>query len=1166
MKNKTNKTQKPGYLVFGAIVIALVAILLIYFVMIMLGLVQVSKNHIVITTESADKMYDGESLTTDEDSWEIVEGALLSGHRIEAKVIGSQTEPGESDNIIAVTIYDSAGADVTNTYEIEYHLGKLAVHGKRLEFYSGSAQKYYDGEPLHCDEWGFIEKNSEELLPGHVYTAYCSGQLTNIDQIDNELKVTITDKATGKDVTSYYDIVVHTGTLTVAPRRLVVSFNVEGDVGSEGGDINTRGVLISGNTLEGHEVKWEPIGTDIAGISIDTIFVYVVDENGNDVTEYYEIVYPVGDLTLQNPETFFPNIPENLYDINQYRDIFDSLDEEKKKELMALLGDTSSLEGLPPEVAALALMPIYKVVSNTSGTVYLRLQSYGDFDGNDWSDPPVHNGVTPYLYSQAALSANNLPKSQMRIKPLFDGLNYILPYYYQSGDYSINDYNDCFNLVVPEVDKYYNTTYIPYQYSYGNKYTVPSTLDSSFSSYSAYVYNNYLNIDEELKAELLRLASKYDTNPNMDGIQPLCTSNGRVLVSDVIGQVAAYIQGVATYDLSSFSNPDGDIIHFMTVSKKGVSQHFAAAATLLYRSLGIPARYVRGFATNAVAGEETVITALMERHWVEVFLDGFGWVQIDVTPAADGSGEGDGGSPGIGSSMEGSGSSENGDKSIFWIYPDDPDDKGTLYIREKSYGDFNNITGEWEKAKSLYIYDVIDPFTIANYALSGSGAGESRKLYISMLISNYPYMLPYYATEYQYTQKHDTHVEGTYRVDEKYQIGYTYYDYIAMGGNIKVTNAYSNIESGYAKMVAEQYLSVDARTLNGYTTSDGKHYKGINDIIDEQGWRNITDQYQLIKAVKEYVQNAAEYSLNFPKTPDGEDKVLFFLNDSKIGKCSHYATAGTLIFRALGIPARYTVGYKTTLSDTITYVKGSNAHAWVEVYVQGAGWVNIEVTGTARQTQGNNNQPQRFSITVPTPSYEKYYDKTPLTVPDNAQVVWAQFKGNGWTSSVENGRIKWTCHNAGQEGHWFYQDQVNVIDGLSITEISGDVLTKVTASMTIRDSSGNDVTARYNFNFTGTMEVKPIEVYVLSGSKHVEGMADGGIYNDTVTVTKVIGTIDGKLLDEGDGIVAEFFYNSSNTFNHYGIVDNEFDAVMKRGDELLRYYVIIPTFGKLEIT
>jgi transglutaminase-like putative cysteine protease len=54
-----------------------------------------------------------------------------------------------------------------------------------------------------------------------------------------------------------------------------------------------------------------------------------------------------------------------------------------------------------------------------------------------------------------------------------------------------------------------------------------------------------------------------------------------------------------------------------------------------------------------------------------------------------------------------------------------------------------------------------------------------------------------------------------------------------------------------------------------------------------------------------------------------------------------------MLFRALGIPARYTVGFfAEAKSGESVDVTAQNAHAWVEVYVDNIGWVYVEVTGS----------------------------------------------------------------------------------------------------------------------------------------------------------------------------------------------------------------------------
>lgn len=45
------------------------------------------------------------------------------------------------------------------------------------------------------------------------------------------------------------------------------------------------------------------------------------------------------------------------------------------------------------------------------------------------------------------------------------------------------------------------------------------------------------------------------------------------------------------------------------------------------------------------------------------------------------------------------------------------------------------------------------------------------------------------------------------------------------------------------------------------------------------------------------------------KLKNGEDFVNKFLNETKKGYCTHFASAAVLMFRYMGIPARYVEGY-----------------------------------------------------------------------------------------------------------------------------------------------------------------------------------------------------------------------------------------------------------------
>lgn len=88
------------------------------------------------------------------------------------------------------------------------------------------------------------------------------------------------------------------------------------------------------------------------------------------------------------------------------------------------------------------------------------------------------------------------------------------------------------------------------------------------------------------------------------------------------------------------------------------------------------------------------------------------------------------------------------------------------------------------------------------------------------------------------------------------------------------------------------------------------------------------------------------YTLKPPVMPEGKDFAEFFLSESKTGYCVHFATAAVALCRSAGIPARYAEGYAVPSGHNGTWVDvpDKNAHAWLEVYYSGMGWVPIEVT------------------------------------------------------------------------------------------------------------------------------------------------------------------------------------------------------------------------------
>lgn len=113
--------------------------------------------------------------------------------------------------------------------------------------------------------------------------------------------------------------------------------------------------------------------------------------------------------------------------------------------------------------------------------------------------------------------------------------------------------------------------------------------------------------------------------------------------------------------------------------------------------------------------------------------------------------------------------------------------------------------------------------------------------------------------------------------------------------------------------------------------------------------------YDKAVAIELYLRSM-RYTLDTPSTPAGRDFVDYFLFDLQEGYCTYYASAMTVMLRALGIPARFVEGFALPPSAPSesdgkghrTYqVFNSQAHAWVEAYFPGYGWVTFDPTPRA---------------------------------------------------------------------------------------------------------------------------------------------------------------------------------------------------------------------------
>jgi transglutaminase-like putative cysteine protease len=109
-----------------------------------------------------------------------------------------------------------------------------------------------------------------------------------------------------------------------------------------------------------------------------------------------------------------------------------------------------------------------------------------------------------------------------------------------------------------------------------------------------------------------------------------------------------------------------------------------------------------------------------------------------------------------------------------------------------------------------------------------------------------------------------------------------------------------------------------------------------------------SNAYDVAATIEAFVRQRIAYNEAAP-TPSGIDAVDTVLFVRPEGYCTFYASAMAVLLRAVGIPARIAVGYYPGESNGemggIVY-RDRNAHAWVEVFFPGYGWIPFEPTAS----------------------------------------------------------------------------------------------------------------------------------------------------------------------------------------------------------------------------
>ena len=156
------------------------------------------------------------------------------------------------------------------------------------------------------------------------------------------------------------------------------------------------------------------------------------------------------------------------------------------------------------------------------------------------------------------------------------------------------------------------------------------------------------------------------------------------------------------------------------------------------------------------------------------------------------------------------------------------------------------------------------------------------------------------------------------------------------------------VRSQPALKIAPQGLRIPVREQNvklPSSSNDGLGNPKSRLLAQQIFLQYDTDAKRMQNALQYYSRNNFSYTLK----PDVmlENDIDEFLFEKRAGFCAHFSSSFVFLMRSMDIPARVVAGYQggelNPDSGHIT-VRQYDAHAWVEVWLEGQGWVSVDPT------------------------------------------------------------------------------------------------------------------------------------------------------------------------------------------------------------------------------
>jgi transglutaminase-like putative cysteine protease len=168
--------------------------------------------------------------------------------------------------------------------------------------------------------------------------------------------------------------------------------------------------------------------------------------------------------------------------------------------------------------------------------------------------------------------------------------------------------------------------------------------------------------------------------------------------------------------------------------------------------------------------------------------------------------------------------------------------------------------------------------------------------------------------------------------------------------------------------------------------------------LTEQVFAPHTSLAEKAAALETHLRSSYGYSVSLAEK-EPRDPVAYFLFERKEGHCEYFASAMAVMLRTQGIPSRIVTGFQGGAYNPITgwyLVRASDAHSWVEAFIDGIGWLTFDPTPPDPRPQSAN-----------------WMDQVQMYL-DAAEVFWQD-----WVMSYDLERQVLLADRMGRTGRWF---------------------------------------------------------------------------------------------------------------------------------------------------